>query len=148
MIVVQFGTAMMPGCGHPSSASGFTSGTDNGTSGSMRNALELSMQTAPVAAISGRKAREIAPPAETNATSTPRAASTVSSRTSCSVSANVTRRPALRALASGTNSSTGNRRSSRMRIISRPTAPVAPMTATFMVESPYQRVPPDGGAAT
>ena len=50
-IVVQFGTAMMPGRGQPSSASGFTSGTASGTSGSIRNALELSMQTVPPAAI-------------------------------------------------------------------------------------------------
>ncbi len=53
-------------------------------------------------------------------------------------------RPADLAEASGTSSSTGNARSSRMRSISVPTAPVAPTTATFSflqpIGSPYRRL--------
>ena len=73
VIVVQFGTEMIPGFGHPSSASGLTAGITSGTSGSIRNALELSMQTVPFAAISGRNRLAVSAPAETNATSTPSA---------------------------------------------------------------------------
>ncbi len=62
-----------------------------------------------------------------------------SSRTACRRRGTRTVLPADRARASGTNSSTGKSRSSRMRVISRPTAPVAPTTATFMVGPPYQR---------
>ena len=85
-IVVQFGTAMMPGLGQPSSASGFTSGIDQrARRRSIRNALELSMHTVPCAGtIVGQERRDVVAPAETNATSTPASASTVSSRTSCS----------------------------------------------------------------
>src|SRR3954471_1859214 len=138
-IVVQFGTAMMPGFGHPSSASGFTSATTSGHAGSIRNALELSTQTVPCAStIPGKNERDVDAPADTNATSTPAAASTDSSRTSTSRPANGTVRPALRAEANGTNSSTANRRSSKIRAISRPTAPVAPITATFIRPS-YRR---------
>ena len=50
VIVVQLGTAITRGAGEPSRASGFTSGIESGTSGSIRNALELSMQVVPAAA--------------------------------------------------------------------------------------------------
>ena len=90
------------------------------------------------ATTSGRNAFDVAAPAETNATSTPSSAPTDNSWTSCASPRNGTWRPALLALASGTNRSTGNDRSSRMRVISRPTAPVAPMTATSMRQG-YQR---------
>jgi len=49
---VQFGLLMMP-LGRIRAASGFTSGTTNGTSGSIRNAPELSTATAPRAAAIG-----------------------------------------------------------------------------------------------
>ena len=80
VIVVQFGTATIFGC--PSSASGFTWGIESGTSGSIRNALELSMHVVPAAAASRMKDRETSAPAETKATSTPASASSDSSRTS------------------------------------------------------------------
>ena len=77
VMIVQFGTATI--FGEPSSASGFTSGIDSGTPGSMRNADELSMQVVPRAAASGMKDRETSAPAETSATSTPARAATESS---------------------------------------------------------------------
>ena len=47
----------------PFSASAFTSGTTSGTSRSMRQALELSITSAPGAAILGDHSFEILPPA-------------------------------------------------------------------------------------
>ena len=70
-IVVQFGFAMMP-LRTSSSACGFTSLTMSGTSGSMRQALELSMTSTPAAAKRGAWTFDIAPPAEKIATSRPR----------------------------------------------------------------------------
>jgi len=131
VIVVQLGTATMRG--EPSSASGFTSGIESGTAGSIRNADELSMHTVPPSAAPGMIARETEAPALTSATSTPRSRSSESSCTIQSSSRKRTDRPALRADESGISSSTGNDRSSRVRVISLPTAPVAPITATRMV---------------
>ena len=129
VVVVQFGTEMIPGFWPSFEPSGLTSGS--------RAAPRAPSERARVdaeGAVRGDLRQEPAPvsaPAETNATSTPRHASTVSSRTRCSVPPKVTGSPSLRAEASGTNPSTGNARSSRIRIISRPTAPVAPITATL-----------------
>ena len=61
MIVEQFGLAMIPLCVKISS--GLTSGTTRGTSGSIRNALELSITIAPRFAASGPNVLEIDPPA-------------------------------------------------------------------------------------
>src|ERR1019366_10626606 len=55
-IVEQFGLATMP-FGIFLSASGFTSGTTSGTSGSMRHALELSITIAPAFAAIGLDSR-------------------------------------------------------------------------------------------
>ena len=60
-IVVQFGLATMP-LGMSSSASGLTSDTTSGTSGSMRQAEELSMTVAPAAATTGASSREVCLP--------------------------------------------------------------------------------------
>ncbi len=57
-IVEQLGLAMIPRCFMMSC--GLTSGTTSGTSGSMRNALELSTTTAPAAAATGLHSRETA----------------------------------------------------------------------------------------
>ena len=57
-IVEQFGLATMPWW--PSSASGLTSATTSGTSGSRRKAEELSTTTAPASAKRGAHSREIA----------------------------------------------------------------------------------------
>ena len=51
-MVEQFGFAITPLC--QATSPGFTSGTTNGTSSSMRNALELSIITAPAAATASR----------------------------------------------------------------------------------------------
>ena len=61
IIVEQLGLAMIPLCFKISS--GFTSGTTRGTSGSIRNALELSITIAPLLAASGANVLEIEPPA-------------------------------------------------------------------------------------
>ena len=69
-IVVQFGLAMIP-FGRFVIASGLTSVTTSGTSGSFRHADELSTTTAPAAANFGAYSSEAAPPAENTATSIP-----------------------------------------------------------------------------
>lgn len=69
-IVVQFGLAMMP-LGRLAIACGLTSETTNGTSGSRRQAEELSITTAPWAATFSASAREVAPPAENSTMSRP-----------------------------------------------------------------------------
>ncbi len=65
--------------GEPSSASGFTSGTTSGTSGSIRKAEDLSMHTVPAAAASRTNPRAIDAPAAESERSTPRSASSESS---------------------------------------------------------------------
>ncbi len=69
-MVVQFGLATMR-FGMASSADGFTSATTSGTSGSMRQADELSMTVAPAPAATGASWREHSAPAEKNTTSRP-----------------------------------------------------------------------------
>ena len=69
-IVVQFGLATMP-FGIDRSASAFTSGTTSGTSGSIRQADELSITVAPAAATRGASARDAVAPAENRAMSRP-----------------------------------------------------------------------------
>ena len=73
MIVLQLGLAMMPPLPAfmPFIASGFTSGTTSGTPFVMRNAEELSTTVAPAALAAGAKSREMSPPAEKSAMSTP-----------------------------------------------------------------------------
>src|SRR3954470_20971355 len=66
-IVVQFGFAMMP-LRASSIASGLTSATTNGTSGSIRNADELSITVTPAAANRGACDRDVVAPAENSAT--------------------------------------------------------------------------------
>jgi hypothetical protein len=69
-MVVQFGLAMMPFTAS-SIACGFTSLTTSGTSGSMRQPLELSMTVTPAAANRGACALERVAPAEKIAMSRP-----------------------------------------------------------------------------
>ena len=69
-IVVQFGLAMMP-LGGSIASSGFTSETTSGTSGSIRQATELSTTTAPAAATRGAVASEAVLPLENRAMSSP-----------------------------------------------------------------------------
>jgi len=70
-MVVQFGLATMP-FGMRWSAWGLTSATTSGTSGSMRQADELSTTVAPAAATVGAHWRLALAPAEKSAMSTPR----------------------------------------------------------------------------
>mmetsp|Transcript_7269 Transcript_7269/g.25978 ORF Transcript_7269/g.25978 Transcript_7269/m.25978 type:complete len:240 (+) Transcript_7269:1946-2665(+) len=129
MMVLQFGLAMMPVCS--AAACGFTSGTTSGTPGVMRNALELSITTAPASTAAGAKALDCEPPAAKKATSTPSNESSRNSRTTVGRPApSLSSRPALRLLASRRSSLTGKLRSCRMRRRSWPTEPVAPATAT------------------
>ena len=80
-MVEQFGLAMTPLC--QLTSPGFTSGTTSGTSSSMRNALELSIMTAPWETTASRMAFDTEPPAENSAMSTP---SNDSGVISCTVS--------------------------------------------------------------
>ncbi len=128
-IVEQFGLAMMPSCHARSSA--LTCETTSGTDGSMRHADELSITVAPRFAASGASAFDVSPPALNSAMSTPSNASGVASSTSISRSPTVTRRPADRSDASRRRAVIGNCFSSRTWVIVRPTAPVAPTTATI-----------------
>ena len=81
--VVQFGTEMMPFGPRPA-ASGLTSGTTSGTSGSIRNAPDLSITTTPRAAATGAHSAETSSGTSNIARSTPSNTSGVSARTSTS----------------------------------------------------------------
>ena len=83
-IVVQFGLAMMP-LRASRTASGLTSDTTSGTSGSIRHAEELSMTIAPAAANRGACAFDVAPPAENSAMSSPLGSAVAASSTTTSV---------------------------------------------------------------
>ena len=82
-IVVQFGFAMMPFRAERTS-SGLTSLTINGTSGSIRQADELSITTTPAAAKRGASTRDAAPPAENSAISRPEGSASALSSTATS----------------------------------------------------------------
>ena len=104
----------------------------------MRKALELSIIIAPCFVMVSAYSFDTLPPAETNATSTSRKAS------SCCNNCTSTCRPsysyvcpALRALPNSTNSPTGNFRSANTRRNSCPTAPLAPTIATFIIVFTY-----------
>src|SRR5207248_11401257 len=68
--VEQFGLAIIFFLVKPETASAFTSGTINGTSGSIRQAEELSITTAPCAAIFGDHSFDTAAPADIRQMST------------------------------------------------------------------------------
>src|SRR5436190_565271 len=68
--VEQFGLAMMPFLRKPTTASAFTSGTISGTSGSVRQNEELSITTAPAAAILGAQSLATGEPADIRQIST------------------------------------------------------------------------------
>ena len=80
---MQFGLAMIP-LGLLAASWGLTSLTTSGTSGSIRQALELSTTTAPAAAKAGASAFEVAPPAEKSAMSMPERSAVAASSTSTS----------------------------------------------------------------
>ncbi len=80
---MQLGLAMIP-LGRRAASCGLTSLTTSGTSGSIRQALELSTTTAPAAANAGASALEVAPPAENRAMSMPARSAVAASSTSTS----------------------------------------------------------------
>src|SRR5262245_1336752 len=127
MIAAQFGFAMMPRW--PAIVSGLISGTTSGTAASMRNAEELSTTIAPRAVAMGAYLRDVEPPAEKSARSTPSNELSFSSVTVTDPPANGSFLPADRADASARTLECGKRRFSRQLRISTPTAPVAPTTA-------------------
>jgi hypothetical protein len=83
-IVVQFGLAMMPFGRLPASRAKLTSETTSGTSGSLRQAEELSITTTPAAANRGAWTRDIVAPAENSAMSRPLGSAVSESSTSIS----------------------------------------------------------------
>ena len=106
------------------------SGTTSGTVGSIRNAFDLSTTTAPARAAMGACSFDCAVPAEKKAMSIPRSASGVTFSTRTASPANATLFPTERSDANARSSRTGNFRSSRIRRVISPAAPVAPTTAT------------------
>ena len=95
-IVVQLGFAMMP-LRASTTASGLTSDTTSGTSGSRRHADELSMTIAPAAANRSACAFDVAPPAENSAMSMPARSAVATSSTTTSVPFQSSTLPAERA---------------------------------------------------
>src|SRR4051794_3349960 len=137
-MVVQFGFAMIP-LRASRTACGFTSLTTSGTSGSIRQAEELSTTRTPASANRGASAREVVAPAEKTAMSSPLGSAFSASSTTTSRSPQVRVVPADRAEAKNRSSPTGKSRSSRTWRITAPTWPVAPTTprlTRFVIEAP------------
>src|ERR1700749_1390185 len=128
VIAEQLGTAMMPLCS--AMRRPLISGIANGTSGSMRNADELSMTTAPAFTAIGENLREGPLPAENSAISTSSKESSRSSSISIVSPRKPTVLPADLALARALSLRTGNRRLFKVAMNSAPTAPVTPAMAT------------------
>ena len=98
--------------------------------GSIRNALDLSTTTAPALTACGAYSLAWAEPAEKKATSTPLKASGPTFSTRIVSPLKVTVLPTERSEANARSAFTGNLRSSRIRRVVCPTAPVTPTTAT------------------
>ena len=110
--MVQFGLAMIP-LRASAIASGLTSETTSGTSGSIRQAEELSTTITPASANRGASAREVVAPAENSAMSRPVGSAVAASSTVTSRSPNGSIVPAERAEAKNRISSTGKSRSAQ-----------------------------------
>src|SRR6266542_750599 len=129
-MVEQLGLATIP-FGMLRRASALTSGTTSGTSGSMRQALELSTTMAPARAARGENSRLTNAGVLDRTTSTPAKASARSGSMGYVLPWNSMDLPALRSEARNLMDRRGNLRSlNTCRMIS-PTAPVAPTTATL-----------------
>jgi hypothetical protein len=118
--VVQFGLAMMP-LRASAIASGLTSLTTSGTSGSIRQAEELSTTVTPASAKRGARARDVVAPAENSAMSSPLGSAVLASSTVISRSPYGSSVPADRAEAKKRTSSAGKLRSSRICRMATPT---------------------------
>src|SRR5262249_53556104 len=129
-MVEQLGLATMP-LGMRSRAWALTSGTTSGTSGSMRQALELSMTMAPARAAMGLYSRLIDAGVLDSTMSMPANASGRSGSMVCFLPANSMDLPALRSEARNLMLRSGNWRSTSTCRMIPPTAPVAPTTATL-----------------
>src|SRR3984957_16589725 len=132
-IVLQLGLATIP-LGIELRTSPLTSGTTRGTSGSMRQADELSMTMTPAAATLGARARDAVAPLENSATAIPAKSAVAASSTGMSTPWKDRSRPADREEAKNRTSSRATLRSWRIDRMTDPTWPVAPTTAT--------RIPP------
>ena len=119
---------MMPLCSRMRRA--LISGITSGTFGSMRNAEELSITTAPALTAAGENFREMPAPAENSAMSTPSNDFSVSSSITILSPRKSMVLPAERALASALSLRTGKARLSMVAMNSAPTAPVTPAMAT------------------
>jgi hypothetical protein len=119
-IVVQFGLAMIP-LRASVMVSGLTSLTTSGTSGSIRQAEELSTTIAPASANRGARARDVVAPAEKSAMSSPLGSAVLASSTVISRSPYGSSVPADRAEAKKRTSSAGKLRSSRICRMATPT---------------------------
>jgi len=123
---------MMPR-GRLSASSALHSGTTRGTSSSMRNALELSIITAPCLVMSAANSFDVPAPAEVKAMSMSLKSSLCcSSFTSYSLPLKVYFVPADRFEPNNTKLSIGKFLSASTLRNSCPTAPLAPTIATFM----------------
>src|SRR6186713_854042 len=115
-------------------ASAFNSGTTSFFVGSMRQAEELSMTVMPAAANFGAHSREVLPPAENKATAGLAAIASVALTILYFFPLNSTSLPIDLSDATGISSVTGKFLSANTSNILVPTKPVAPTTATFIVE--------------
>src|SRR5438105_13386727 len=131
-MVEQLGLAMIP-FGIRASAPAFTSGTTSGTSGSMRQALELSTTTAPARAAIGLYSRLTSAGVLDRTISTPANASGARRSTEYDLPRKSMLLPALRSEARNLIVRQGKSRSIRTCRMISPTAPVAPTTATLGV---------------
>src|SRR3990167_1604485 len=127
-IVVQLGFAMIF-LGHFFNTSGFTSGTTSGTSGSWRNAVDLSITIHPAFAAIGAYCNETSVPAAKKAKSVVEKSNVLSASTNKGLSRNKTVLPMDFSLASGNNFSTGKSRSANNSNSVSPTMPVTPIIA-------------------
>src|SRR5699024_249014 len=140
-MVVQVGFARMP-LATASRAPGLTSLTTSGTSGSERQAEELSTTVTPAAANRSAWAREVAPPAENRAMSSPLVSASAASSTvmGCPLKSMVF--PAERAEANSLRVPISNPGSSARRSsMTPPTWPVAPTTPILTLIVRYLRTP-------
>jgi len=110
---------------------GLTSGTTRGTSGSILHWLELSTTTQPDFAATGAQIFDLSAPAEKRAISIPLNESSFKASTGISASLNSIIFPSERSDAKSLSLSTGKSLPTSVAIISLPTAPVAPTTATI-----------------
>ena len=126
-MVVQLGLAMMP-LGGESVSSGFTSATTNGTSGSIRHPLELSITITPASTKRGACSLDSVAPALKMAMSRPAGSATETSSTTTVVSPKGSSCPALLAEAKNRTSAASKLRSRSNCRTTWPTWPVAPTT--------------------